>query len=79
MEGGVLCIDGLMPEASCAPAQSKKPAATRDPFPQVLDGQPDHLVASLPQVAADSKPKLAEMAGQLQPSYATATGPARPL
>ena len=70
----VLCIEGVMPEkrtaSSSVVAKRAGPARRADPFPQALDAEPDHMVASLPQVAADSKPKLAEMVGVLPPTLA---------
>ena len=64
----VMCIDGLIHErrSTAAPAPARRVAtAVSDPFPQVLDTSADHLVASLPQVPADSKPKLGETFGVL--------------
>ena len=74
----VLCIDGAMPERGGPPKPKQRggAAARADPFPQALDAQPDNLVASLPQVAADSKPKLAETVGVMKlppPMLAAAT------
>ena len=69
----VLCITGAMPEPRAPPQNVPIPQARRgangqrtDPFPQALDSKPDHVVASLPVVASDSKPKLAETVGVLQ-------------
>ena len=74
----VLSVDGLMPERrGGAVAVARKAVTTAgraDPFPQALDGEPDHLVASLRQVAADSKPKLAEMVGVALPSSMPSAG-----
>ena len=74
----VLSVDGLMPErrggAVPAARRSVSTAGRGDPFPQALDGEPDHLVASLRQVAADSKPKLAEMVGVALPSPMLSAG-----
>ena len=66
---GVLNIDGQLPKQQTSTAPAKRATTTQkksEPYPQALDGQPDHVVVTLPQVADDSKPKLAESLGVLQ-------------
>lgn len=69
MEGDTLCLSGLM-EGTTPQSTQPKALPTKigraDPFPQQLDNRPDHTVAALEQVPADSKPKLAESVGVLQ-------------
>jgi hypothetical protein len=62
-EGSLLRIEGQCRASvrDTAPAQSRR--ALQDPFPQALDSQPDSIFAVHPQVAADSKPHLAESVG----------------
>ena len=65
---GRIFIDGTMPPLPPVPPSQKQPRAStsstiQEPFPQALDDPPDMLVASLPQVPDDSKPKLAETFG----------------
>lgn len=69
---GAYIVDGLMSNsssvggasASAAPSIAPKRSKNSDPFPQALDGSPDHA-AWYAQVPDDSKPKLAEMVGAL--------------
>ena len=62
------------PAKAYAPTEPPRRKAA-DPFPQALDGRPD-AAACYPQVAADSKPRLAEMHGVLQaPPPMLSSGP----
>ena len=66
---GALSLQGLMGNHGSGPTLKQSEGQQRkqvaDPFPQALDGRPDDAACYL-HVAADSKPRLAEMHGVLQ-------------
>ena len=71
-EDGLLLIEGQCRASARIAAPPTQKGARPDPFPQALDSKPDPIFAEYPQVAADSKPHLAEMvSAQARPPMAT--------
>ena len=78
-ENGILCLDGHLgaPYGAAPRSKTTAPAPSRsEPYPQALSENVDFTVHHMPQVAADSKPKLAEMVGDyaMPPPLFSSTG-----